>query len=135
MNGPVGSLRSVYFDEEKVARVLIIEFEDYTGPMIIPNFPKYVPVFKSERVFELDKKEFRVQFPIVLAYSMKIHKSQGPTMNKVYIDIGDKEFSLRLTYVALSRVKRYDCLFLKGFSFTRYSAVNQGKAFEKRLVE
>ena len=47
----------------------------------------------------------RKQFPLSLAYTVTIHKSQGLTLPLAVIDIGSKEFSSGLTYVALSRVK------------------------------
>lgn len=40
-----------------------------------------------------------------LAWTVTIHKSQGLTLNKVVIDIGKKEFSCRLRFVARSRVR------------------------------
>ena len=77
----------------------------------------------------------RIQFPVVLAFAMTIHKSQGSTIENAYIDIGDREFSLGLTYVGLSRVKNVKNLFLKGFTFTRYSAVKKGDNFKFRVLE
>jgi hypothetical protein len=41
----------------------------------------------------------RTQYPIRLAYASTIHKSQGQTMEKTVIDLGDTEKSLGLTFV------------------------------------
>ena len=44
---------------------------------------------------------------------MTIHKSQGKTFGSVVVDIGDGAFSHGQTYVALSRCKSLEGLFLK----------------------
>jgi hypothetical protein len=68
----------------------------------------------------------RQQFPLVLAYAMTIHKSQGLTLNNVMADVGNKIFNDGMTYVALSRVKRLNGLHLMNFdpNKARASAAN-----------
>ena len=46
-----------------------------------------------------------VQFSIVLAWAITIHKYQGITLSKVVIDIGKKEMQNSLTFVAISHVR------------------------------
>ena len=53
------------------------------------------------------------QFPIKLAWAITIHKSQGKTFDKVIIDIGQSAFEFGQTYVALSRCRTLDGIFLK----------------------
>ena len=118
-----------------MAEFLIIDFMEYKGPELITGFPNLVPIPRSERFYEIDKRHYRVQFPVVLSFAMTIHKSQGSTLEKAYIDIGDKEFSLGLTYVAFSRVKKFENLFLKGFTMSRFEMVNKGISFENRVRE
>lgn len=65
---------------------------------------------------ELDKVPSRKQFPILLAYAITIHKSQGMTLHNVVIDIGDSVFETSQIYVALSRVSDIQGLYLKSFS-------------------
>ena len=50
----------------------------------------------------------RVQFPLRLCYSMTTNKSQGQSFEKILLDLSDDSFSHGQTYVALSRVRRYD---------------------------
>ena len=50
----------------------------------------------------------RVQFPLRLCYSMTTNKSQGQSFDQILLDLSDDSFSHGQTYVALSRVRRYD---------------------------
>ena len=52
------------------------------------------------------------QIPLRLAWAVTVHKSQGQTYDEVVIDMGRGAFSPGQTYVALSRVRSLDGLYL-----------------------
>jgi hypothetical protein len=45
----------------------------------------------------------RTQFALRPAWALTVHKSQGLTLSKVRVRLGDSDFSYGLSYVALSR--------------------------------
>lgn len=62
------------------------------------------------------------QYPLVLAWALTIHKIQGTTLTNAEIDIGNRIFEYGQSYVALSRVKSLDGLYLSEFNPERIGA-------------
>jgi ATP-dependent exoDNAse (exonuclease V) alpha subunit len=50
--------------------------------------------------------------PLRLGYAITVHKSQGKTLERAIVDMGRGAFEHGQTYVALSRVRSLEGLFL-----------------------
>lgn len=53
-----------------------------------------------------------VQYPLMLAWAVTIHKSQGKTFENVRVDLGEGAFDYGQVYVALSRCRSLDDIHL-----------------------
>ena len=73
--------------------------------------------------------------PFRLAYALTIHKSQGQTLSKAVIDLGKKEQTLGLTYVALSRLRNFNDFLIMPFSLERLQKLSNSKCLQPRLFE
>ncbi len=62
------------------------------------------------------------QIPVCLAWALTIHKIQGISLDNAMIDVGNSVFEYGQTYVALSRVKSLDGLYLINFDAKKIKA-------------
>jgi len=74
------------------------------------------------------------QVPLILAWALTIHKSQGATLDAAEIDVGSGIFECGQTYVALSRVKSLDGLYLTSFDATRIRINKKVKVYYEELT-
>lgn len=74
------------------------------------------------------------QVPLILAWALTIHKSQGATMDAAEIDVGSCVFECGQTYVALSRVKSLEGLYLTSFDASRIRINKKVKEFYESLT-
>ncbi len=96
------------------SRGIVLGFGPQTGYPIVQfldgRFMEIEPhTWETE---EGKEKIIKRQIPLQLAFAISFHKAQGSTLEYVVIDIGRDVFEFGQTYVALSRVKTIDGLFI-----------------------
>jgi len=69
------------------------------------------------------------QLPLIYSWAITIHKSQGVSLDFAEIDAGSNIFECGQTYVALSRVKTLDGLFLTSFNPQKIMVNKKVKGF------
>lgn len=97
------------------SRGVVEGFTDTTPSLPLVFFQGHsAPILVGEQTWEGDEIEGvkRSQIPLTIAYANTIHKAQGATLDCALIDIGPRTFEVGQAYVALSRVKSLDSLYI-----------------------
>jgi ATP-dependent exoDNAse (exonuclease V) alpha subunit len=74
------------------------------------------------------------QVPLILAWAITIHKAQGATLDMAEIDVGSGIFECGQTYVALSRLRSLEGLYLTSFDVDKIRIHSKVKAYYERLL-
>ncbi len=97
---------------------------------IVTNIPKHkFEYYYNERVVAE-----RMQYPLKLAYGITIHKSQGMTLDRLVVDCA-RIFERGQSYVAMSRVKTLEGLYLKNFEPEKVLVDNRVAEFYENIKE
>ena len=120
VNGALGTVVAICYENDRrppdLPVAVTVRFDSYTGPTLSDGTIPICPLLRTW--FSTTRQCSRLQLPLRLSWAVTIHKSQGLTLDKVVIDVGKKEFSSGLTFVACSRVHRLtDLLFVPPFPF------------------
>ena len=114
---------------------MVVDFEPATDYPVV-QFRNGRTVVMQPDTWELrdgDKKRASIsQVPLRLAWAITVHKSQGMTLDAARIDLR-KAFVPGMGYVALSRVRDIDNLYLTGINRTALQMSDEAYAIDERL--
>lgn len=113
----------------------VIQFTGH-GELVVKFFYKNTIKIISRHTWYNEKYEDYglIQIPLVLAWSITIHKSQGITLDYASVNIGTDIFECGQSYVALSRVKSLNGLYLKAIDFNKIKANKKVKEYYDNLI-
>ena len=114
VNGTIGIVTATEVDSITVSiladdgeeQLIKVEMEEW-------EIIKYTMSHQDNKSIETTVVGRFYQIPVRLAWAITIHKSQGKTFEKVIIDLGRGAFDFGQTYVALSRCKTLEGIFLR----------------------
>ena len=136
MDAQVMLLTNLDYDAGLVngSRGVITGFDPSGAPIV--QFRKGVPVTVPASSWESADIEglARKQIPLKLAYAITIHKAQGATLDCALIDIGTSTFECGQAYVALSRVKNLESLYVWDVEPSAFRAHPKVLEFYKSLM-
>ena len=112
VNGSIGKITGMAVDENEET-VIIAELTDGTEVEISPYTWEIYKFYVEEGLLQSETVGKFRQYPLMLAWAVTIHKSQGKTFDRVIIDIGRGTFSFGQAYVALSRCTTLEGIVLK----------------------
>jgi ATP-dependent DNA helicase PIF1 len=138
VNGSIGTVRGILFVDGSrppaLPSAVLVEFDSYTGPSLQPQ--NVIPITpRTTHWLEKGKACARSQLPLTLCWATTIHKSQGLTLDKIVVQLGNKEFCAGMTYVALSRVRRLQDLCIYPVDLSRLQSIAKSKTLTTRKAE
>lgn len=101
------------------SRGRVIDFQDGAPVVALQQNGRHITVTPHSWVLDEDgKQRAKVsQLPLRLAWAITIHKSQGMSLDSAEIDLS-RAFTPGMGYVALSRVRSLDGIYLRGINNT-----------------
>ena len=106
VNGAIGTVLAI-----RSSSRVTVKFDNIEEPYDVTKVKSRFCVLKNFYIH-------RQQFPLILAYAVTIHKSQGLSLDCAIIDLSSQVFGEGMAYVALSKVRSLSSVHLMAFSPT-----------------
>jgi ATP-dependent DNA helicase PIF1 len=160
--GLVNGSRGVVIKIDTSINAVLIKFENYNNNTSLINWEQY-NISASQAALAYNVKEYpsdcewifpivfsveefispidktivynRLQFPLSLSAATSIHKSQGCTLSSVIIDIGNTIFADGQSYVALSRCKSLEGVYILNLNLNKIKANQLATSYEKHIKQ
>ncbi len=111
---------------KKEETIPVVKFLNIEKPVIV-GYETWTHEDKNE------KSVTKHQIPLMLAWALTVHKTQGCTLDYVELNIGKNIFEAGQTYVALSRVKDPSGLFISALDTSKIKAHDRCIQFYLKL--
>ncbi len=139
-NGATGTVVDIIYQNNHqppdLPIAVIVDFENYRGPVFNENQPLCIPICPITVTSQTEAGfHERQQLPLRLAWALTIHKSQGLTLPKAWIDIGKSERTAGVSYVAISRVKTLASCVIEPMTYERLTSLKSSANLQFRLEE
>lgn len=117
VNGAIGEVTHIHTNETASNSFITVRFPHVNLPSCLSDVPHHVSIEKFNQEY-LYKGRFivRQNFPVITCWATTIHKVQGLSLKSAAIAIGNSVFQHGQAYVALSRVEKFENLYLLSFS-------------------
>lgn len=112
---------------------VVIDFHPQTGNPII-ELTNGTRLNVSKNIWNFDGFEV-IQYPLMLAWAITIHKSQACSIEKLSVDVGNHIFESGQSYVALSRCTNTKYLHISYVNPQRILVSSRVKRFYDNLIE
>ena len=148
VNGAIGTVVAILYPENSAGPPnlpagVVIDVPSYNGPgydgkagHVLVTPMEILHIYQGRVILT------RAQLPLTLAWGITIHKSQGMTIGlgrtipRIKVHLGNREHSLGLTFVALSRVTTLGCLAFEPMpSYDRMLSIFTSSLLQPRLGE
>lgn len=126
INGSLGIVKD--FSLKK--KYPIVEFSNGTEITVKPE--EWIIESYDKKQQQIIREACVAQIPLILAWAITIHKSQGLTLDKISCDLADI-FSPGQAYVALSRAKTLQGVFIEKIDFNKITCSQDARDFYQKV--
>jgi ATP-dependent DNA helicase PIF1 len=124
INGSMGNVHSFDLDKSGAVKAVFVLFDDKASGSLFqdPNRDNAVRLEEHSQEFTHAGRFInRTQFPLIPAWAVTIHKAQGMSLDTAVVNIERGIFAHGQIYVALSRVRKLDGLYIEdGIKFNKW---------------